>query len=548
MSGQVGSWTRVGRPAVSRWLGRTGLILAALFLVSWSGLQLGIARVTSSTPDRYLVLIVVDGFRPDYADLAPMHHLQMLMRSGMTYNRAWVGQLETETPTGHATIVTGVYPKKHGVLGFGWRDLQINNFNWMPTDLRQLNAGDMERLIEGGGAPTISDLVHQRYPGSKTVGLSGEKYYAADAMGTGADYVLYGKALTPAIPGRKNKTFIQVTPIGNHVPPQSAQIQKADVYQEPYSWVQDQFAAGLAVRLLHTSRPRALLVNLPGTDIEGHVTGGIIDQQDMRTLAKGVDHAIGLIMDAYKQAGLFNKTDFVVTADHGMVPNTHIVPTKAMYAAIRNTNAPALEDDLLTTGGYVYLRNPSDAPRVASELAAQHFPSVEGALYKAPSGSGYVCKAEPGTAAALGPAVTRAYIDLCNTMASPSSAEVVLPYAEDAMGLTVDGSKHWGNHGGFSWRVQHIPLVISGPGVRHGVSAFPAQLVDIAPTIERLMDLPIPSAVDGVVLADLLRARSQADVAAQKAVDSARAQDVTALARHSAGEHGAVLTHKSYGK
>jgi hypothetical protein len=406
----------------------------------------------------------------------------------------------------------------------------------------------MESLIEAGGAPTISDLIHQRYPGSKTVSLSGEKYYAADAMGTGADYVLYGKALTPAIPGRKNKTYIQVTPIGNHIPPQSAQIQKSDVYQEPYSWVQDQFVAGLAVRMLRTTRPRALLVNLPGTDIEGHVTGGIIDQRDMRTLARGVDSAIGRIMDAYEQSGLYSKTDFIVTADHGMVPNTHIVPIKQMYAAIRNTGSPSLEDDLLTTGGYVYLRNAGDAARVASDLAAQRFPSVEGALYKVPSGSGYVCKAEPGTASALGPAVTRAYIDLCNTMASPSSAEVILPYAEDAMGLTVDGSKHWGNHGGFSWRVQHIPLVISGPGVRHGISAFPAQLVDIAPTIERLLNLPIPSAVDGVVLADSLKAPSDADEAAQREADAPRSQDVTALARHSTAEHGAVLTHKSYGK
>jgi arylsulfatase A-like enzyme len=507
-----------------------------------------LARVASSTPDRYLVVIVMDGFRPDYMDLAPMHHIHLLMQSGMSYGRAWVGQLETETPTGHATIATGVYPQKHGVLGFGWRDLQINNFNWMPTDLRQLNAGDMESLIEAGKAPSISDLIHQRYPGSKTVSLSGEKYYAADAMGTGADYVLYGKAITPAIPGRKSKTFIQVTPIGNHIPPQSAHVQKSDVHQVPYSWVQDQFAAGLAVRMLRTIRPRALLVNLPGTDIEGHVTGGIIDQRDMRTLARGVDSAIGRIMDAYKQVGLYDKTDFVVTADHGMVPNTHIVPTKEMYAAIRNTGSAALEDDLLTTGGYVYLRNGSDAPKVASNLAALHFPGVEGALYKVPSGTGYVCKAEPGTARSLGPAVTQAYIDLCNTMASPSSAEVVLPYAEDSMGLTVDGSKHWGNHGGFSWRVQHIPLVISGPGVRHGVSAFPAQLVDIAPTIERLMDLPIPSAVDGVVLADALKSPQTGDKTAQTAVGGARARDATALARHSAAERGAVLTHRSYGK
>ena len=142
---------------------------------------------------RYLVLIVLDGFRPDYLQLAPMPNLRALMRAGMVYRRAWVGQLETETPTGHATIATGVYPRKNGVIGFGWRGPN-GGYSWMPTNLAQLDAGDMEAIIESGGAPTISDLMHRTYPGSKSVSLSGEKYYAADAMGTGADYILYGKS------------------------------------------------------------------------------------------------------------------------------------------------------------------------------------------------------------------------------------------------------------------------------------------------------------------------------------------------------------------
>jgi predicted AlkP superfamily pyrophosphatase or phosphodiesterase len=55
------------------------------------------ARKVSPQP-KYLVLIVMDGFRADYASLAPMPALKALMHEGMTYNRAWVGQLESVTP------------------------------------------------------------------------------------------------------------------------------------------------------------------------------------------------------------------------------------------------------------------------------------------------------------------------------------------------------------------------------------------------------------------------------------------------------------------
>ncbi len=490
------------------------------------------ARGASGFPARYLVLIVMDGFRPDYMSLAPMRHVRALMRSGMAYKRAWVGQLETETPTGHATIVTGTYPKKHGVVGFGWR-APNGSYVWMPTDLRQLKAGLMESLIEAGGAPTISDLMHRKYPGSKSASMSGEKYYAADAMGTGADYILYSHAL---------KRGMEVLPIGQHVPPPSTRYQTTDTRDDAYPWLQDKLVGSVAVRLLATIRPQTMLVNLPGSDIEGHLTGGIVDKQDMRNEARHADAAIGAIVDAYKRAGLYSRTLFVVTADHGMVPNTHVVPIKRMYGGIRATGAPTLEDDLLTTAGYVFLRDPADAAVVASRLSGRHFPWVEGALYRSPAGSGYAFHASHDTETSLGPAVTRAYLDLANTLAAPSGPEVVLPYREDTMGLTVRGSgPHWGNHGGLSWRVQHIPLVISGPGVAHSVSWFPAQLVDIAPTIERLLDLPIPAAVDGVVLADALKRAQPDDVAAQRGVAARRSQDVRALMQHSRAQNGIAL-------
>jgi arylsulfatase A-like enzyme len=236
-----------------------------------------------------------------------------------------------------------------------------------------------------------------------------------------------------------------------------------------------------------------------------------------------------------------NDTDIVFTADHGMVPNSYVPSQKKMYAAIQATGAPALEDDVIHTAGYIYLRDQSQSRMVAADLAADRLPDVEGALYRTAVGGGY--QADPATAKELGPALTQAYVDLCNTMDSDNGPDVVLPYREDTIAHSVTGyGPHWGDHGGLSWRVQSIPLVISGPGVRHGTSAFPAKLVDIAPTIERLMGLPIPSAVDGVVLADALTNSSTGDRVAQLAPEARRAADERALVVHSEAQHALVFT------
>lgn len=513
------------------------LILAAL-----TGSGLARARQPETRSDPYLLLIVLDGFRPDYMRLAPMRHLHALMREGISYNRAWVGQLETETPTGHATIATGVYPRKHGVIGFGWRDPSSGGFTWMPTDLRQLNTGGMERLIEASGVPTLSDLLHRQNPAAKSASLSGEKYYASDAMGTGADYILYGKRLVPSAgqaPGVDRRGWMQATAIGTHVPPPQTHYADLRTTQPPFADVQDQFAAHLAVRLVQTVRPRMLLVNMPGTDIEGHITGGVIDPRDMGHIARSVDGAIGLILRAYADAGLLAHTVVAVTADHGMLPSSHIVPRKAMYSAVRQSGIPAVEDDFLSTAGYIYLRQPDASARLANQLDAHHYQGVEGALYRTSGGTTF--RPTEVLNRSLPANLVHAYVDLSQTIASPSGPDVILPYAEDTMGLTVPGNQHWGNHGGLSWRVQHIPLVIAGPGVRHGASDFPAQLVDIAPTLERLLGLPVPKDVDGVVLGDALVAASPEERAAQTGQTSQRARDVQALIAHSVQERGSVI-------
>jgi hypothetical protein len=502
-------------------LGVTAAGLEALF---GSGAKVEADRDRAATAnERYLVVMVMDGFRADYASLAPMHHLHALMARGMTYDTAWVGHLEAETPTGHATIGTGVYPRKHGVIGFGWRDVASGAFNYMPTDLRQIRAGALTQTIARGGVPTISDLIHHRRQKDLTVSVSGEKFYASAAMGAGANYVLYGK-------DDAKGTFRPVI-VSPSVPPQTSDYRSVHGQSDFSS--QDLFSSDLAIQFVRTLRPRALFVNLPNVDIAGHYFGGMISPHDMVSIIKGADYAIGRIVAEYTRLGLLDKTVFVVTADHGMAGNRHIVPIHPMYAAVA-AHAPGgyLDEEFRVSMGSVWLRQLTDDRALAAALVAKHFPGVEGALYKVASGPGWAFTPDPSTRSRLGPALTQAYVNLANTEACPSGPEVILPYTQDTIGLTLTGRKRWGQHGGFTWGVQHIPLTIAGPGVRHGSSHFPAKLVDVAPTIERLLGLPIPNGVDGVPLFDALANGTPAERAAQQAAQGQRLPDVQALRAH----------------
>lgn len=453
----------------------------------------------------FLCLLVLDGFRPDYRHLAPMPALHSLLRNGVTYDRAWVGQVESETPAGHATITTGSMPRHHGVIGFEWRD---------PDSRREVldgwdqdpGPGQVGRDIASRGAGSIPLVVKQADPTAQVVALSSEKVYAADAMGANAaDYVLYhrydGKnRLVPAgLPSRTPPADFFSAP----------NLRRSLPLQHFTDW--DDLAAELALAAVRAYRPKALMVNLPGSDVYGHKFAGARAPHIMARVITGQDRAIARIVRAYHDAGILAQTLFVITADHGMAANNHAVSPNQVRAAVKAAGARYL----FHTGGtakYIYLANASlsHAGGVAREMA--RIPAVQCAFYRAPSGE-YVY-----AAGRLDRELREAYHYLLSTFSGPAAPDVVAPYRENTIGT--DWSVAYGNHGGMSWKVQHVPLVISGPGVRRGVESHaPARLVDVAPTILRLLGLR-QGASDGFVLADALIQPTAEETAVQTAQDA----------------------------
>jgi hypothetical protein len=467
-------------------------------------------------------MVVLDAFRADYQALTPMPNLEWLMARGVSYPNAWVGQLETYTPTGHATLSTGATPAHQGIIGFNWLNSKTGKVEqtcWYDDVMH----GRLEQQLVQHGVNSIPAALKRQDPHARVVALSSEKYYAADAMGGhAADFIFYGQPIGKQIVTRG---------IPHHIPPEHF-IKLKDLSRPwPLRFGQfDELAMTMALEALHAFDPRLLMINMPGADIYGHRVGGPGSPEVMKRIARAADHQLGRLITALRNRGILDQTIFVVTADHGMVKNTYQMDNQELQAAVRRVGGK-LGHFVGGNSAYIWLRNRESSQQVAQRLI-DLLPSLP--LERSTDAAGisfaYALKLEAGvysyypvppTGSTLDPALDAAYRYLLQTFAGPISPDIVLAFEENMIS-TPTSSIH-GEHGGATWGAQHIPLVIAGPGVRRGKeSSFPARLMEVAPTVLALLGLP-PTHMDGVVLADALtkpiakQQRAQDEVAASLA-------------------------------
>jgi predicted AlkP superfamily pyrophosphatase or phosphodiesterase len=118
-----------------------GFALAALLAPASQGQE--------QTPPTLLLMISIDGLRPDYVTAADAHgvkipHLRRFLKEG-AYAEGVQGVVPTVTYPSHTTLVTGVWPVKHGILANTTFDpLRKNQEGWYWYSV----AGDRRRTRE----------------------------------------------------------------------------------------------------------------------------------------------------------------------------------------------------------------------------------------------------------------------------------------------------------------------------------------------------------------------------------------------------------------
>lgn len=237
--------------------------------------------------------------------------------------------------------------------------------------------------------------------------------------------------------------------------------------------------------------PDFLAVYSSDVDGDGHLWGPN-DARMLDTLRE-TDAAIGRLIDAVKDADLFGRTTWVVTADHGMSEwRVPLGPT-----AIDRLAAAGYRAEYVPSGG----RPKSSETRVVfvggGSIASVH---LLGELADSSAAAAEVAEVFAGIEGVSG-VFTKS--DQKAMRMAPQYGELVVETREPyALFVTVPGEGSDGRHGG---RAElDVPLILSGHRVRPGSEPRGARHIDLAATISHLLGVAPPAANEGRVLHEAL--------------------------------------------
>lgn len=163
-------------------------------------------RTTASSADkpRLVVFLAIDGLPQRqvtaYRDqLGPDGFARFLDR-GTWFSDAHYGHGFTVTAAGHATMLTGAYPHRTGVIGNDWRDRATGELEYCTGDARHTYIGNTTKKLDGTSpknlqADTVGDMLRKADPRAKVIGISGKDRGAILPAGhRGTAYMYMGQS------------------------------------------------------------------------------------------------------------------------------------------------------------------------------------------------------------------------------------------------------------------------------------------------------------------------------------------------------------------
>jgi predicted AlkP superfamily pyrophosphatase or phosphodiesterase len=243
-----------------------------------------IPRSNEPTPDRRVMIISIDGLRPDLALLADMPNLRSLMKTG-SYSM-WAQTLPVGiTLPSHTSMMTGVQMERHGIF---WND---------DTPIRK-------RKYEYPHVPTLFEWAKTK--GYSTALVAGKYKFVALARPGSVDQLVL-----PEQPKRFDDK-------GKVLPAAKVGDDGLTDYDRKYSneWVGEE-----AAKVIDDHRPQVMMVHFPRVDSAGHSKGWGSPEQ--MAAIESADKALGLVLDALKEAKVYDQTLIILSADHGGFGKVH---------------------------------------------------------------------------------------------------------------------------------------------------------------------------------------------------------------------------------
>ncbi|AFL89128.1 putative AP superfamily protein [Terriglobus roseus DSM 18391] len=409
-----------------------------------------------------VVLISIDGMKPEYITQADAHHLRVpVLRSFLkqgTYAKGVIGVVPTVTYPSHTTMVTGVWPTEHGVLDntvFDPMQQHPNTWYWDFADIK---------------VPTL--------------------YTAADAAGLKTANV--GWPVTVGAPIDYN--IAEGTQSEHTDRPSGSPYHPADILDQigvhPSKEIdQDVTKTAETVAILHKYKPNLTLVHLTDMDHQEHEHSPF--SAEANAALEVLDGQIGQIRDAALAAD--PHAIVVVVSDHGFLRVDHRVNLNVLLAKAgliqlgepkAGSTKPTITDwqaEAWPAGGSnaIILKNPKDAALVAK---------VKHALDAA--------KADP----ANGIEAVLTHDEIVARGGFPN-ATFLVDYADGFdpgnafSGDVVQDAPSTGMHGYLPSRpAMQSAFLIQGEGIAAGRNLGVVDMRQIAPTLAQILSIKLPTA------------------------------------------------------
>lgn len=443
---------------------------AALALACWIGSSGGAAVAPAAVRHRAVLLITIDGLKPENVLQADKYHLSIPILRSFVANGAYAQEVVNVSPTltypNHTTLVTGVYPAEHGIA---------NNPVFDPFGREH---GEWYSYYSEIKAPTLWHAAHEA--GLITASVC----WPVTAHAPDIDYNIpeFGRNGT-------QRTHFLMEAV-SQPPGYLEQIEKSigPYYLQADVTANDQKVEAAARIIITTKHPDFITVHLGALDHEEHEHGP--DSRQALSALETLDARVGRLVAAERR--VHPDADVIVASDHGFyhwtnAVNLNVALAKAGLLTLRDPAGKNIEtwNAFAWNGGMgmIVLRNPDD---VQTKLKLRR---LLGNLAHDPN-NGIDHIYEGDEVAALGIA--------------PKAAFVIAFKQGYAMGSKLSGSlvdtpaPEPGNHGALTSRSirpdVHAAFFMIGPDIAAHKNLGIIDMRQIAPTIARELAVSLPSA------------------------------------------------------
>jgi len=415
-----------------------------------------------------ILVIIVDGLRPDYVTSEIMPHVHALGERGVVGLRS-TAVFPSFTRPNRVSIATGAYPGTHGVVH--------NSLHHPDLDepVHTSRQEQMRELEEISGSPMITtkslgEMLSEH--GQRLLAL-GNSAWLLNHHAKGKGYWESGGNFSSEKAGEEVVAAIGRPPRGGRGPDRTA--------WEVDSYLHDSLGDDPAeVVLLWMGEP----------DAAGH-SHGVGAPETLEAVAS-VDQQIGRLLEAHEERGLTDRVNIFITSDHGFTQSTGTLN----YGHLMNQ--ADLGDHVTRLSSMIWINSGEEA-HFRRMVEVLHRDDRVGNVYARP-------RLENGTEGLLPGTLSTGLIRWNHERSSDILFTPAWSHEENEHGWRgVTSRRGTATHGSDSPYDMHIPLIAAGPDLKTALrSSVPTGNVDFVPTILAIRGIDIPAEVEGRVWRELL--------------------------------------------